>query len=135
MERASGEGQLGSGDEGRRLISEVRDEEDYSDDSVPSKHVRFADIEPDSRSSKDFEATPSVVLLGMNASAQQSRGNLHVANTSDAVSHMVSVTEDDGVGVSMDNLGDSSPRNIGDKAGIILVSTSFLPIFDWLRRG
>ena len=122
MEHALDEEQLGSVDEGRPLISEAKEAEDRNEDGrgVSSKHVRFADMGSDS------DTTPHLMMLGLNASAQQSQSNLHVAGTRDAVPHLVGTTEDDGVGVSVGSPGDHvTDRSIEDKAGIILVSQYF----------
>lgn len=135
MERASGEEQLGTVDEVRRLISEVKEEEDHDegDNGVPSKHVHFDAMELGPRSSMDAEATPPTESFGVNSHAQHSEEVLHVATTSNAVRYLAETTENDGVGGSVEHSVDPRSidgRSIEDKAGIILVghSTSCLPI-------
>ena len=126
MDRAPEEQQFGNVEERRRLISEIKEDHNETASGVPSKHVHFEDMESDSRSSKEIDATSSVASLGLNAAAQRSQGTLYVAST-------------DGQDVGTDYpgaLGSANSGSIEDKAGIILVSRStyFLPILSALRQ-
>lgn len=119
MEHATDEDLLSSVDEGGHPISPIKEEDRGC--GIPSKHVRFEDTGSHSNT------TPRLMLLGLNANAQQSHGNLYMAGTDISLPHMVDTTEDDGVGVSMEDPGDTpTGRNIEDRAGIILVSQYLL---------
>jgi len=132
MERAPDEEQLGSVDEGRRLISQVKEEEGHDGTDVPSKHVRFGNVGLDS------DATPRL-MLDLIPNSQQCQGNLHVAGTGNPVPHVVDTIEDDGVGVSMGNPDDpgiTTGRSIEDKAGIILgIHNVFIVIPQFIISG
>lgn len=128
-------------DENRRLIFETKDDEDdgQNEATLPSKQVRFEGLESDSRSSKDLDTAPQSALLGMNASAQMSQGDIHIGGAGDDAMHVDEATRDDGVGVSMESQRrgrSANERNIEDQAGIILgIHNIFIVIPQFIITG